>query len=116
MKLKGQDVTDRHKAKMLEKAKNQEEQELTKQEEPENKTKVQLPPPPEVLENAKNQEKKDINRQDFDEVKIFEADSFASFGETTLDTDKPNYSGSVTKEESTGGAGEQDQQEQVHYF
>ena len=39
MKLKGQDVTDRHKAKMLEKAKNQEEQELTKREELENKTK-----------------------------------------------------------------------------
>ena len=54
MKLKGQDVTDRHKAKMLEKAKNQEEQELTKREELENKTMVELPPPTEVLEKAKN--------------------------------------------------------------
>ena len=70
---------DKPEAKMLEKAKNQEEQELTKQEELKNKTKVKLPPLPKVLEKTKNQEEQDSNRQDFNVVKIFQADSFTNF-------------------------------------
>jgi hypothetical protein len=101
MKLKGQDVMDKHKAKMLEKAKNKEEQELTKREELENKTKVKLPPPPGMLDNAKTREKQDFNAQDFNEVKIFKADSFASFSETMQDTDKPNCSGAVNKKKTS---------------
>ena len=92
LKLKGWEKMDKHKAKMLEKAKNQEEQELTRWEELKNKTKVELPPLPKVLENAKNQEEQDFKRQGSNKVKIFEADSFASFDELTQDPDKLNYS------------------------